>query len=147
MLEATPSDCYGYSLLPGSIHSVTSLVAAYNCESDLTDEHRADTYYRFSVDEWSHYVHEGFDQTNAKLVELNNQLSELGGEDQHTEAYIEALFAAMLLAMKTVQSDAGLERIEFGVIWLSDSGHGIITRSAQTLNSAEVFETFAAEFG
>src|SRR5437867_2229019 len=64
-------------LLPGEPYDLHSVVAAYNCESDIKVPvgDKLYRYYRYSVDEWVHYVHDGFDRANQCMVDANAEFA------------------------------------------------------------------------
>src|SRR5580692_5708892 len=70
-LRSSGVDFYGYALLPGEPYDIHSLVAVTNSEGDIKVP-RSDKmyhYYRFSVDVWARWDHNGFTAANALLVQ------------------------------------------------------------------------------
>jgi hypothetical protein len=72
-LHQSGVDFYGYAVLPPDYYTAfdpTTIAVAFNCESDIDDSNRGQSYYRYSVDEWQNYVHDGFDAVNRELKAL-----------------------------------------------------------------------------
>src|SRR5262245_21916658 len=72
-LRLSGIEFYGYAALPPDYYTAfdpTTLAVAFNCESDVDTANRGSPYYRYSVDEWKHYVHDGFDAVNRELKSL-----------------------------------------------------------------------------
>ena len=153
------TEFYGYALLPGEPGEFTSLVAAYNSESDIkavkTDEQYK--YYRYSVDEWEHYDPDRFDEVNTLLADVNAQFETLHEKDPEAdefemdeaeEAYANALLKTFLLGFEAAKS-AGVfgDTGRFLAIWISDSDSDIMVKSVKRLNSAKVASEFMKEFG
>src|SRR5262249_25520351 len=129
---------YGYALLPGEPYDLHSVVAAYNCESDIKVPvgDKMYRYYRYSVDEWLHYVHDGFDRVNQCMVDANAEFADMhaddrdGGMDDFEIAHSRALLEAILKGF-----EAGKNAGVFGfpeiylAMWISDSSHEIMAQS------------------
>lgn len=155
-INAKNGEFYGYAILPGTSYSVDNLVAAFNQETDLSPEHKNDTYYRYSVDEWENYEQNQFRNTNKILDSLNSQFQELHVKenpnnfvmDELKIAYINKLHEAILKALLELRRDGifGNDN-NFVVIWIPDSDEEIIFRSAKVLNSVTVYDRFISEFG
>ncbi len=147
---------YGYALLPGEPYDLHSVVAAYNCETDIKVPIGGNMYryYRYSVDEWLHYVHEGFDKANQCMVDANAEFADMhkgegdGVRDDFEIAHSRALLEAILQGFEAAKS-AGV----FGVpevylaMWIPDSGHEIMAKSVRRLNAPAVVKEYMAEFG
>jgi hypothetical protein len=147
---------YGYALLPGEPYDLHRVVAAYNCEADIKVPvgEKMYRYYRYSVDEWVHYVHDGFDRANQCLVDANAEFTYMheddgdGVMDDFEIAHSRALLEAILKGFEAAKC-AGV----FGVpeiylaIWISDSGHEIMAQSVRRLNTPTVVKEYLAEFG
>ncbi|MEZ6093177.1 MAG: DUF4303 domain-containing protein [Pirellulaceae bacterium] len=147
---------YGYAVLPGDYCTQpdpASIVVAFNRESDIRRENAQDVYYRYSVDEWQNYIHDGFDATNSLLKTLFDEFKQLHVDDPNnfqlddTEvAYVAKINNAILNAMKTLKSNGTFETDTFVTIWFSDADYDIIIDSARMLNTPEIFEQFSSEF-
>jgi hypothetical protein len=140
---------YGYAVLPPDYYTAfdpTTIAVAFNCESDIDDSNRGQSYYRYSVDEWQNYVHDGFDAVNRELKVLltANKSSE---DDSIDDTFVNSVYQAALDAMQALRKDDTFDGVPYLVIWLSDSGDSILNRSAKLLNSTEVYAEFASEFG
>lgn len=145
-------DFYGYAALPPDYYTAAepaTLVAAYNGDSDIAEQHQDEAYYRYSVDEWENYVHEGFEATNAELRALlpHFEASRKVAEDgQAVTAFVDAVNQTILDALKSLRKDGNFDGVPYLVIWLSDSFDNIMNRSAKELNAADVYAEYASEF-
>lgn len=147
---------YGYALLPGEPYDLHSVVATYNCESDVKVPvgDKLYRYYRYSVDEWLHYIHDGFDRANQCMVDANAEFAAMhvddgdGVMDDLEIAHSRALLEAILKGLEAAKH-AGVfgEPVIYLAMWISDSAHEIIGQSVRRLNSANVVQEFRAEFG
>jgi hypothetical protein len=148
---------YGYALLPGEPYDIHNIVAVTNCEADIvvprTDKRYR--YYRYSVDEWKHWHHKMFAAANAQLAEANERfesmhVKEKGNSilDEFQVAHADALLDGVARGLGAAKY-AGAFGAEdpFLVVWISDSGHPIIVRSAHRLNSEAVAQEFVGELG
>lgn len=148
-LRQTGVDFYGYAVLPPDYYTAfdpTTIAVAFNCESDIDDSNRGQPYYRYSVDEWQNYVHDGFDTVNRELKALL-AATKSSDDDSIDDTFVESVYQAVLNAMQALRNDKIFDGVPYLVIWLSDSGDSILNRSAKLLNSTEVYSEFAAEFG
>ena len=148
-LHQTGIDFYGYAVLPPDYYTAfdpTTIAVAFNCESDIDDSNRGQSYYRYSVDEWQNYVHDGFDAVNRELKAL---LTATKSSDDVSvdDSFLNSVYQAVLDAMQALRNDNTFDGVPYLVIWLSDSGDSILNRSAKLLNSPEVYAEFASEFG
>jgi hypothetical protein len=150
-------DFYGYALLPGEPYDIHSLVAVTNGVADIkvSPEDSQYRYYRYSVDEWANWHHDGFAAANTMLVEANEQFASLHSKDkgdfrmdEFEIAHANALLDALVRGLGTAR-DAGVfgEAQPFLAVWISDSGHPIIVESVRRLNTKAVADEFAAELG
>lgn len=145
-------DFYGYAVLPPDYFTAAepaTLVVAYNGESDIDEEKREEVYYRYSVDEWENYIHDGFETANAQLKTLlpHFEASMKIDDDGDTKmAFVAAVNQTILDALISLRKDGTLDGVPYVVIWLSDSGDEIMDQSAKALNSAEVYAEYASEF-
>lgn len=155
-LNAQGIDFYGYALLPGEPYDIHSLVAVVNCESDIKVGREDDQYlyYRYGVDEWSHWQHDGFDNVNNLLMDANAQFARMQTEDdnrkmdEYESLHSNALLEAVIQGLEVAKDNGVFGTKEpFLVVWISDSGHKIISESVQRLNSQLVAREFMAEFG
>ena len=147
---------YGYAALPGDYctqPNPASLVVAFNRESDIASENSAEPYYRYSVDEWQNYVHDGFDDTNSKLKSQLAQFKELHSPavdsyelDEYEIAFVDKTNRAILDALLELKRKGTFGSDTYLIIWFSDSDYEIMNDSAKALNDAEVYEQYAAEF-
>lgn len=146
-LNESGVEFYGYALLPPDYYTAyepVTIAVAYNREADIEVENRDDIYFRYSVNEWQNYVHDGFDSTNAVLRTL---LSRVRDEDDNIDdSLVESVYGAMLDGLASLREDGVFSQLPYVVIWLSDSDDGIMNQSVKTLNSAEVYAEFATEF-
>jgi hypothetical protein len=140
---------YGYAVLPPDYTTAfdqTTLAVAFNCESDLDSANHESPYYRYSVDEWKNYVHEGFDAVNRELKALLKS-TRSASDGSIDSAFVDTVYQAVLDAMLTLRTENTFAGVPYLVVWLSDSGDGILNRSAKLLNAPEVYSELAAEFG
>jgi hypothetical protein len=156
-LRSRGIEFYGYALLSGEPYDIHTLTAVANTEADIkvprTDERYR--YYRYSVDEWAHWDHNGFEVANALLAEANARFRSLhtkaAGDyslDEFEVAHGNALLDAVVDGLQSAKAGGVFGAADpFLVIWISDSGHEIMTESAQRLNSAAVAKEFMREFG
>jgi hypothetical protein len=119
---------YGYALLPGEPYDLHRVVAAYNCETDIKVPvgDKLYRYYRYSVDEWVHYVHDGYDRANQCMVDANVEFADMHEDDEAGVFGGSEIYLAM---------------------WISDSGHEIMAQSVRRLNVPAVVKEYMAEFG
>ncbi len=140
---------YGYSVLPPDYYTEfdpTTIAVAFNCESDIDASNRGQPYYRYSVDEWQNYVHGGFDTVNGELKSLLAANRE-STDDPIDGNFVESIYQTVLDAMQALRADGTFNNVPYLIVWLSDSGDGILNRSAKLLNSSETYLDFATEFG
>lgn len=150
-IEARGEDFYGYAILPGDYYDINNLVGAFNREDDIAKENIDDNYYRYSVDEWSHYELDEFPISNAFIDHRNSCFHEQHVKDdpenfrmdQFEIAHADKLLDTILNAMITLRHEGviGGDR-SFAVIWIPDSDHDIIYKSVKELNSDTVIEAF-----
>lgn len=148
-LHQSGVDFYGYAVLPPDYYTAfdpTTIAVAFNCESDIDDSNRGQSYYRYSVDEWQNYVHDGFDAVNRELKALLTS-SKSSDDDSIDDVFVEAVYQAVLDAMQALRNDGTFDSVPYLAIWMSDSGNSILNRSVKLLNSNEVYAEFASEFG
>jgi hypothetical protein len=156
-LRSRGIEFYGYALLPGEPYDIHSLVAVTNTEADIkvprTDEQYR--YYRYCVDEWAHWAHDGFAAANALLVEANERFRSMHtkarGEyvmDELEVAHADALFDAVVRGLEAAKAGGAFGGSKpFLVVWISDSDHEIMAESVRRLNSKAVAREFMREFG
>ncbi len=140
---------YGYAVLPPDYYTQfdpTTIAVAFNREPDVEPINRDQAYYRYSVDEWNNYVHDGFDAVNRELQMLL-MASRPSLDDPIDNVFVESVYQAILDAMLTLRGEGVFDDHTFLVVWLSDSDNGIMNRSARMLNPRHVFAEFASEFG
>lgn len=148
-LRQSEVEFYGYAVLPPDYSTAfdpTTVAVAYNCDSDIDASNRGQSYYRYSVDEWSNYVHDGFDTVNSELKSLL-AANRASADDPIDDAFVESIYQSVLDAMLTLRSDGTFHDVPYLIIWLADSGEDILNRSAKLLNSPEIFADYATEFG
>ncbi|MEO1763273.1 MAG: DUF4303 domain-containing protein [Cyanobacteria bacterium J06629_18] len=157
-LHASNVKFYCYAILPlsGASYSAEYLVAAFNCEADISPENTTDTYYRYSVDEWENYEDGEFRNANKFIESLNSQFQQLHLKkdsndfvmDEFEIAHVKKLHNAILNALIKLRREGLFGSYEnFVIIWIPDSDDEIIYRSAKALNSASIYEKFMSEFG
>jgi hypothetical protein len=155
-LRSRGIDFYGYAILPGEPDDIHDLVAVANNEAgiEVPAADKQYRYYRYGVDEWSHWDSDGFASANALLVEANAQFeamhSKADGDymmDEFELAHADALLDAIVRGLE-IAKDEGVFGSDnrFLVVWISDSDHKIMTESARRLNSAVVFQDFMQAF-
>jgi hypothetical protein len=155
-LHAEGTEFYGYAILPGDTYSIQNLVAAFNAESDLAPERANQSYYRYSVDEWANYEQDQFTGSSRLIESRNAQFRQMHVKenpddyvmDEFEVAHSDKLLESILAAMTELRQEGlfGGEK-SFAVIWIPDSEHPIMNKSAEALNSSEVYESFIEEFG
>jgi hypothetical protein len=151
-------DFYGYAILPEDYTTITdddppSITVAFNCESDIAEANVGNVYYRFSPDEWKHYIHAGFDNTNAALrslyVSFTGQFYN-DPDDAQCQAnrglFFDCVHRTYLNSLSRTRADSTFATHIFLVIWIPCSSYNIIGESAKTLNPAEVYDVFVSEF-
>jgi hypothetical protein len=155
-LRAHGIEFYGYALLPGEPYDIHSLVAVTNTEMDIKAPRteRQYNYYRYSVDEWTHWEHDGFVAANALLVEANERFESMHSKadddytmDEFEVAHANVLLESIVRGLETAKAEGVFGKSEpFLVVWISDSGHQILVESARRHNSASVAAEFIKEF-
>jgi Domain of unknown function (DUF4303) len=148
-LRQSGVDFYGYAVLPPDYYMAfdpTTLAVAFNCESDVDTANRGSLYYRYSVDEWKNYVHDGFDAVNRELKALLTSTPS-ADDDSIDDTFVNSVYQAVLDAMLTLRNINTFDDVPYLVVWLSDSGDSILNRSARLLNAPNVYSEFTAEFG
>jgi len=155
-LKAGGIDFYGYAILPGEPHDLKSLVAVANTEADIavppTD--KLYRYYRYGVDEWKHWEYEEFAVANGLIGREIEQLRSMHtkGEDdfqmdEFEVAHANVLLDAILQGLEAAKAGNAFGTADpFLVIWISDSGHGIMAESVRRLNSPTIVREFMQEF-
>jgi hypothetical protein len=156
-LRSRGIEFYGYALLPGEPYDIHSLVAVSNAEADIkvAPTHNQYRYYRYSVDEWAHWDRGGFVAANALLVEANERFAAMHAKeeddcymDEFEVAHADALLDATVRGLEAAKASGAFGGVDpFLVVWISDSGHPIMAKSALRLNSAAVAREFMREFG
>lgn len=155
-LQASGDSFYGYAALPGDYCTQPNpapLVVAFNRELDVAPENSSEAYYRYSVDEWHNYVHDGFDETNVMLASQLAQFRELHTPaddsyqlDEYEIAFVAKTNRAILDALLELKQNGTFDKDTYVIIWFSDSSDEIMNDSVKALNDAEVYEQYAAEF-
>jgi len=156
-LRSRGIEFYGYALLPGEPYDIHSLVAVTNAAEDIkvppTDGQYC--YYRYCVEEWAHWDHDGFAAANALLVEANEAFRSMhsranndGMMDEFEVAHANALLDSLVQGLEAAKADGVFGGSDpFLVVWISDSNHEIMVESARRLNSREMATEFVREFG
>lgn len=147
---------YGYALLPGELYDIHSVVAAYSCESEIKVPvgDKLYRYYRYSVDEWLHYIHEGFDRANTSIADANAEFASMHDDDgdcvmddfemAHARGLLEAILKGFEAAKQAgVFGEPGI----YLAMWISDSDDEIMAESVRRLNSPAVVQEYMKEFG
>lgn len=148
---------YGYAIMPGEPPDIRSLVAGYNCASDIPvgpydDEY---AYHKYLVDEWQHMDHGEFSRSARVLTALNSQFAAMHEKDEEDfeidefeEAYARSLLGSILDGMASAKAE-GLfgPGVEYLAIWISDSDDAIVKDSVRRLSSSQRFDEFMGEFG
>ena len=148
-LRESGVEFYGYAVLPPDYYTAfdpTTMAVAFNCESDIDASNRGQPYYRYSVDEWQNYVHDGFESVNGELKSLLAANRE-STDDPINDDFVESIYQTVLDAMQALRADGTFNNVPYLIVWLSDSGDAILNRSAKLLNSSETYSDFATEFG
>ena len=155
-LHARADQFYGYAILPGEFEAIHNLVVAFNRESDIAPENVTNSYYRYSVDEWSNYEHGEFPKSNAIINLRNSQFQELHSNDNPDNyemnswevAHAIKLLNAILKAMTELRHEGLIGgNKSFAIIWIADSDNSIMPQSAKALNTDAVYKMFVEEFG
>jgi Domain of unknown function (DUF4303) len=147
---------YGYAALPGDYCTQpdpATLVVAFNRDSDIAPENANKVYYRYSVDEWRNYVHEGFEASNSKLSSLLEHFRAAHSRepdtyelDEYEIAFMAKTNRAILQAMLELKNNGTFGNDTYLIIWFSDSGYEIMNESAKALNTDDVYKQYASEF-
>lgn len=155
-LRSAGDSFYGYAALPGDYctqPNPASLAVAFNRESDIAADHSDEPYYRYSVDEWKNYVHDGFDHTNSAMksqLDLFQEIHTIDKDSYQLDAYEIAFVAkinrAILAALMALKQKGTFGDETYVVIWFSDSDTEIMNQSAKALNSAEIYKQYASVF-
>lgn len=156
-LRSRGIDFYGYALLPGDHYDIHRLVAVTNTEASIKvprsdDQYR---YYRYGVDEWAHWYHDGFSVANALLAKANERFKSMHSKadddymmDEFEIAHADALLDSVVRGLQAAREGGVFGYIDpFLVVWISDSEHEIMAESVLRLNSAAVAGEFMREFG
>lgn len=155
-LRSSGETFYGYAVLPGDYRTQpnpATLTVAFNRESDIDPQNAGNAYYRYSVDEWNSYVHDGFDASKAKLESSLKHFRSIHSRspdsfelDEHELAFMGKTNRALLNAVLKLQRNGTLGKDTFAVVWLHDSPDNIMFESAKALNKPEVYRQFKSEF-
>lgn len=156
-LRSSGAEFYGYALHPGEPYDIHSLVAVTNGEADIevAPDHEQYRYYRYSVDEWAHWHHDGFALANKLLVEANDRFRSMHSKaeddsvmDEFEVAHADSLLDAVVRGLGAAKQAGAFRGAEpFLAVWISDSGHAVMVESVRRLNSEAVAIEFVAEFG
>ena len=142
--KGTFEDLYGYSLYTED--GLSSIGPVYNCESDIKVSESDDmySYYRYGAVEWQHFDDLG------EFDDVNNELKTIMGHSklEFVEKRQEVLDSCLDVLCKLDQEGffGPKESNRFIVICLSDSSDPIMAKSAEQLNSAEVYHSYEKEF-
>jgi hypothetical protein len=155
-LQSSGDTYYGYAALPGDYRTQpnpATLAVAFNRESDIAPENSHDAIYRYSVNEWKNYVHEGFEASNSKLKSSLEEFRSLHSSnpdslqlDEHEIAFIAKTNRAILNALLELKRNGMLDEDTFAIVWFSDANDPIVEESARALNRQEVYKQFASVF-
>ncbi len=155
-LRSSGDSFYGYAALPGDYCTQTnpaSLVVAFNRESDLAAEHSNEPYYRYCVNEWQNYVHDGFENTNFVLESQLSEFKKLRTRaentyqlDEYEIAFIAKTNRAVLKALVELKQNGTFNDETYLIIWFPDAEDEIVNESARVLNTAQIYEQYASEF-
>jgi hypothetical protein len=155
-LRARGLEFYGYALVLGEPGDISSIVAVSNAETDIKVPRTDDqyNYYRYAVEEWEHWDHDGFTEANALLVEANAQFASMHSKtddfelDEFEVAHANVLLDSIAQGLEAAKADGVFAPGEpFLVVWISDFDHRIMVEAARRLNSAAVTAEFTQEFG
>jgi hypothetical protein len=154
-LKAERIRFYGYALNPGVLSDISSIVSIYNCPSDIKVEPDDEEYdqFKYAVDEWEHWYHDGFPETNELLRAANEQFSVLHKKDtddfmmdefqlEHSNSLLLSILSGFESCQKSGSFDNG-ER-PFLAIWFSDTPmlvddpDDIVCKSIKRLNTKSV---------
>lgn len=156
-LRSRGIEFYGYAIHLGEPYDIHRLVAVTNTQ-DKIKVSSIDTqycYYRYCVEEWTHWDQDGFTAANPQLVEANEQFRLLHTRtdddfvmDEFEVAHTDALLDAIVRGLEAAKAGGIFGASEpFLVIWFSDSSHKIMVESVRRLNSDSVGKEFIQEFG
>ena len=92
------------------------------------------------MDEWEHYLNEGYERSNHLLNEFRKKFDELHERkgdrfliDDHEVSLIDKVNEGILDALVELQSESTLTELEYLVIWIPDSSHAITAKSVEVL--------------
>jgi hypothetical protein len=148
---------YGYALVPWDMCTQLpppTLSAVVNREEDIDLKNREDDYYRFGVDQWVLWEHNGFDRSARELAILYDSFN-AGHEknsddyefDEEEIAFLTRFYSIHLEALLRLRREGAFGADTFVVIWVTDSDDDIMIKSAKLLNSPTTYARFVAQFG
>jgi Domain of unknown function (DUF4303) len=156
MLRSSGDRFYGYALLPGDYctePNPATLSVAFNRDSDVAPENANDNYYRYSVDEWTNYIYDGFEASNSKLKSLLERFKSAHSRDpnsyrldEYEMAFVAKTNRAVLNTMLELKKNGTFDNTTYLIIWFSDSDYDIMNESAKALNEPAVYEQYASVF-
>ncbi|PCJ53543.1 MAG: hypothetical protein COA79_22760 [Planctomycetota bacterium] len=148
-LNSSDSNFYGYAILPSDYYSsanAPTIVTAFNFESDISTENKKEAYYRYSVDEWANYYHDGFESSNKELELIYKTFISTQSFENYVEAYNEKLNSAYMTSLTRLKENGVFSDDKYLIIWLSDSRDNIMSQSAKAFNTPEIYKQYASEF-
>jgi len=147
---------YGYAIFPWDMHTQpepSSSAAVVNREENIAPENREDDYYRFCPNEWSLWQHEGFEESAKELSALYQNFRATHKEDPESIAFDDEelafhsrFYSIHLKALERLKSEGIFSEDVYLVVWVSDSSHEIMDRSAKLLNSPAIYKRFSNQF-
>ncbi len=155
-VEKIPPGFYGYALLPWDMTTQPApptVAVGFNYEKDISTKNKGDDYYRYGVDEWATWEKSGFERTNQKLATLYEEFRATHKKDPELYRLSDAeltfrsrLYSIYLKALEHLRKEGVFEDDVYLVIWIPDSGQGIMDKSAKLLNIQEIYSRFFAQF-
>ncbi len=150
-------DFYGYALHAFEPYQIQINGALANTEANIkvppTDPQYS--YYRYCVDEWPHWDHDGFVAANALLAQERERLAAMHPKepgdydsDEFEVAHGNVLLDAMVCGLEAAKAGGVFgEADPYMVVWFSDSWHPMMAESVRRLNPAAVATEVIRELG
>lgn len=136
---------YGYAIQTPTWRDVSQPIAVYNLESDLSEENKRDTYYRYSVDEWQHYENDALPLTTRLMTDIDADFGRLEDSSGVDDKYYNRVYSAFADALAQLKDNNSFPANAFLIVWNEDEE--LMTKFARKLNSKSVATAFAEEFG
>lgn len=151
------TEFYGYAVLPGDPFDIHELVAVTNALSEIkvSAESSQYRYYRYSVDEWSHWHRGQFAASSLILADASRKFAAAHtgqngnySRDEIELAYCEGLLEAITTGIEMAKESSTFPQGKvFFAVWVSDTGSDTVSTSVRRLNSPGVTAEYLKEFG